>query len=264
MVQTQCGGDDMQNVALCYVRRSFIDKDDPGTLDSVRRQQHNCIAEAQRRGLIPEEYSDAEGFRSGRYEHTRPGWLNLKSQIDREDVAAVIVESLSRASRSIRDLYNFLAELDARDIALISLKEQIDTASAIGRAFVGFIAVLNAFESDIASERMSASIEFKRQQKGRHWGLTPFGCDRAGDDHILIPTKEGATVDGVWRGYHEALVKCYEWYSSDGIGFQLLADRLNAYGYRFRDRNGKPRMFDHSDVRRMLDANRLYAGFVFD
>ncbi len=254
----------MRTIALCYVRRSFIDKDDPGTLDSVKRQQHNCLAEAQRRGWIPEEYTDAEGFRSGRYEHTRPGWLNLKAQLDRPDVAAVIVESLSRASRSIRDLYNFLAELAARDIALVSLKENIDTSTAMGRAFVGFIAVMNQFESDIASERMSASIEFKRKHKGRHWGLTPFGCARAGDDHVLVPSSEGATIDGVWRSYHEALAKCYEWYADEGIGFQLLADRLNAHGYRFRDRNGKPRLFTHSDVRRTLDAHRLYAGYVFE
>ncbi len=253
-----------RTVALCYMRRSFIDKDDSGTLDSVKRQQSNCTAEAIRRGWIPEEYADAEGHRSGRYEHTRPSWLELKAQLEREDVCAVIVESLSRASRSVKDLFNFLAELDARGIALISLKEQIDTATAMGRAFVGFIAVMNQFESDIASERMTHSIEYKKTQKGRHWGRTPFGCERAGDDHILIPSTQGATVDGVWRGYHEALTRCYEWYAADGIGFQLLAERLNENGYRFRDRNGQPRLFNHSDVRRMLDAHRIYAGFVFE
>lgn len=252
-----------RTVALCYVRRSFIDKDDSGTLDSVKRQQSNCIAEAMRRGWIAEEYADAEGHRSGRHEHTRPSWLELKAQLDRPDVCAVIVESLSRASRSVKDLFNFLAELDTRGIALISLKEQIDTASAMGRAFVGFIAVMNQFESDIASERMTSSIQFKKTKRGRHWGRTPFGCERTGDDHILIPSKEGATVDGIWRGYHEALLKCYEWYAVDAIGFQLLADRLNDNGYRFRSRNGQPRLFNHSDVRRMLDAHRLYAGYVF-
>lgn len=254
----------MRNIALCYVRRSFIDKDDSGTLDSVTRQQFNVLAEATRRGWIPEAYADAEGHRSGRYEHTRPSWLELKAQLDRPDVCAVIVESLSRASRSVKDLFNFLAELDARGIALISLKEQIDTSSAMGRAFVGFIAVMNQFESDIASERMSASIEYKKTKKGRHWGRTPFGCERAGDDHILIPSKDGATVDGIWRGYHEALLKCYEWYGNGDIGFTQLVDRLNESGYRFRDRNGHARAFNRDDVRRMLDANRIYAGYVFN
>jgi site-specific DNA recombinase len=252
-----------RNIALCYVRRSFIDKDDSGTLDSIKRQQSNVLAEATRRGWIPEEYADAEGHRSGRYEHTRPGWLDLKAQLDRPDVRAVIVESLSRASRSVKDLFNFLELLNAREIALISLKEQIDTTNAMGRAFVGFIAVMNQFESDIASERMAGSIVFKKTKKGRHWGRTPFGCDRAGDDHILIPSKDGATVEGIWRGYHDALHKCYEWYANDSIGFQLLADRLNASGYRFRDRHGSARLFNHSDVRRILDAHRIYAGFVF-
>jgi Resolvase, N terminal domain/Recombinase len=182
--------------------------------------------------------------------------------LDRPEIVALIVESLSRASRSIKDLFNLIELLQARDIALISLKEQIDTSTAMGRAFIGFIAVMNQVESDIASERMPANIAYKRLEKGRHWGRTPFGCQREGTDRVLVPSKDEATVDGIWRGYHKALRKCYEYYIEGETGIEKLSARLNAAGYRYRDRHGKPRLFNHQDVRRLLDCHRIYAGYV--
>lgn len=247
--------------ALLYVRRSVV-KDKADEV-SPERQRANCIAEAERQGWSHELYEDAEGHRSGRTEQ-RPGWQALKAQLGRHDVAAVIVESLSRASRSIKDLFTLIDTLEKRGIVLISLKERVDTSTAVGRAFVGVMAVLNQFESDIASERMTANIAYKREAKGRHWGLTPFGCEREGPDCVLIPSQQGTEVAGVWRGYHEALRTCYEWYAEGSDGLESLADRLNVAGYRFRDRWGEPRPFTEDDVRRLLAAHRLYAGYVLD
>jgi DNA invertase Pin-like site-specific DNA recombinase len=274
----------MRNVALCYVRKSMVRTATDAV--SPERQRANCQAEAARRGYVAEFYEDAEGHRSGRSEKGRPGWLALKDQLARGDVAAVIVESLSRASRSVKDLATLLDELQKREIALISLKENIDTSSAMGRAFIGFIAVLNQFESDIASERMKMTIAFKRESKGQHFGYTPFGCARAvSDSGALRPSREGvwrmgdACVVGLrdeppfadaeraaqaWRGYHDALARCYEWYAEGDAGNRILRDRLNAAGYCYRDRHGIPRAFTEDDVRRMLAAHRVYAGFILN
>jgi DNA invertase Pin-like site-specific DNA recombinase len=249
-----------RNVLLGYGRRSEV----RNAIDeiNVERQHSRIVAEANARGFTLEWFEDAEGHRSGRHEEGRPGWLSLKSQLDRDDVVGIIVESLSRATRSVRDLHNLVHELENRDLILLSLKEQIDTSTAMGRAFVGFVAIMNQLESDLASERMAANISYKRMERGRHWGLTPFGCAREGTDFVLVPTKEGATVDGVFRGYHEALQKCYEWFADGQFSFSELTDRLNNAGYRFRDRNGKPRIFNEQDVRRILSAHPIYAGNV--
>ena len=173
----------MSGIALCYVRKSFVRT----AADEVSpaRQRAAIFREAERRGWVAELFEDAEGHRSGRTER-RPGWLHLKARLDDPLVKAIIVESLSRASRSIRDLFNFIHELEVRNIALVSLKEQIDTTSSMGRAFLGFIAVLNQFESDVASERMKMTIEFKRETFKQHWGRFPFGTKREGPELKLV------------------------------------------------------------------------------
>jgi hypothetical protein len=85
-------------------------------------------------------------------------------------------------------------------------------------------------------------------------------------DHAIVgardipPIKPGTSAE--WRGYHDALARCYAWYIEGTASNRNLSDRLNAAGYRFRDRNGIPRAFNENDVRRLLDANRLYAGYL--
>jgi DNA invertase Pin-like site-specific DNA recombinase len=262
--------------ALCYIRKSMVRS--AGDEVSPARQRAALQAEAQRRGWIAEFYEDAEGHRSGRTER-RPGWLALKARLDDPDVKAIIVESLSRASRSVRDLHNLLFDLERRGIALVSLKEQIDTSTAMGRAFIGFIAVMNQFESDITSERMRMTIAFRRERDKVHFGLAPFGSTYRKTDHLLVPTQEGiwrvgrAIVVGTrehpplvdpnsasWFGYHDALRVCYELYSTDKFGFVEVADLLNQRGYCYRDKWGLPRPFRRDDVRRMIAACPIYAG----
>lgn len=255
----------------------------PSDAVSPERQRDVCLAEAARLGYEAEFYSDAEGHRSGRTEKGRPGWLALKRRLSDPDVKAVIVESLSRASRSVSDLINLVEELDARNIRFISVKENIDTSSALGRLFVYFIGIMNQFESDIASERMAMTLTYKRAVKGQHIGPTPFGCKRdTSNNGVLLPTPEGiwrmgihivvgtrdnppfveGTTPAIWRGYHDALWRCYEWYAQGNQSSLTLCRRLNAEGYCYRDRCGKPRRFTEDDVRRLLAAHRLYAGYV--
>jgi DNA invertase Pin-like site-specific DNA recombinase len=268
----------MTGIALCYVRKSSVrtvaDEISPA------RQRAATVAEAERRGWTAELFADAEGHRSGRNEN-RPAWIQLKARLDDPLVKAVIVESLSRASRSIRDLFVFVGELEKRNIALISLKENIDTTTAMGRAFLGVIAVLNQFESDVASERMKMTIAFKRDTCQQHWGYTPFGCARQGSERKLVPSREGIWrinqgiiagkvnappfADGAsprWFGYVDAVRACCELYTTTDRGLIELAARMNGLGYLYRDRNGVPRPFHTDDVRRMIDNVDFYAGHL--
>lgn len=261
-----------RSVALIYSRKSVVR--DPAMEVSNERQEEACVREAKAHGWAWEIYRDVDV--SGRTEE-RPAWRQLKRQLWRGDVAAVIVESLSRANRSVRDFFNFLGEVEKYDVGLVSVKEKFDTTSAMGRAFLGVIAILNQLEADLASERMSMTIEY-RQQEGRHWGLTPYGCQRD-HQHNLIPSEEGAWLsptggwvvgergappfarDGAtWHGYHDGLARLYELYAGGSHSYHSAMVEMNVGGWPFRTRWGLPRLWKVHDVRRVLQAWRLYAG----
>ncbi len=223
-----------------------------------------CLAEAARHGWLVGDgdiYADAQGHMSGRTED-RPDWQRLRRRVRRdESVVAVIVESLSRASRSVRDFFNFVEEMNDRGIALISVKERFDTSGAIGQAMLGMIAIVNQLESDLASERMRGQIEYKKGQ-GRHWGRTPFGCDREEVTGALKPTTETYRIDGTERRYFDSLARCYEVYARGRHGYKRLAQVLNGEGWRFRGLDGGPRPWDANNVRSAIMLNRVYAGWV--
>jgi len=194
--------------ALVYVRKSVV-RTGADTV-SPERQKAGCLAEAQAHGWVVEErdiYTDAEGHRSGRTEN-RPGWQALRRRIvEDETIVALIVASLSRPSRSVRSFLEFVEELRGKGISLVSLKERFDTSTAMGQAMLVFVAVFNQLEGDLASERMTANIAFKKAS-GRHWGLTPFGCKRQGDIKALVPSTEVYGENGSERRYYDALVRC--------------------------------------------------------
>jgi DNA invertase Pin-like site-specific DNA recombinase len=239
-----------RDLAILYGRKSVLKHGaDPV---SPERQHAGCVAFAEAQGWRWEWYLDAGAHTSGRTE-ARPAWQQVRARLDDPDVCALVVESLFRASRSTRDLVNLVDLLRRRNIRFISLRENIDTGSAMGYAIFTFMAAIGQLESDLASERMSSTITFRRAERGEHWGIPPYGTRRGPDGHLL-PTDR--------PGDHDALLACFQLYASGRYGEDSLAAELNALGHRFRTRRGERRPWTRDDVRRILNLWRVYAGAV--
>ena len=264
-----------QNILLGYRRKSLVrGKTD---LVSPERQAQQCElwVQMQDEEYIIEWYEDIEGHRSGRYEKNRPGWQKLVDQLDRPEVVGVIADSFDRMYRNVQQFLNFLNKMERLNKKLVTVKEGLDTSGHIGRAIVTILMVIYQLESDQTSHRMSANIKYKREELGRHWGPTPFGCDRNDDGH-LIPgqkiywlnpaTGEAKTAEEqpapIWeeRRYYDALVLIYEQYSTGSLSYDKITNALNDDGWRFLDRWGNPRRFVRDDIRRAVAYWQLFRG----
>ena len=76
---------------------------------------------------------------------------------------------MDRASRSTKHLIELAEDLEKRGIKLRSLKEQIDTASAMGKFFFRMTAAIAELERDIIRERTLAGLAAARA-RGRKGG----------------------------------------------------------------------------------------------
>lgn len=74
----------------------------------------------------------------------------------------VVIESISRLARSTRDFLNILDELEQKHVALVSLKEQIDTATPTGRFMVNVLASLAQLERQQILARQKEGIEAQK------------------------------------------------------------------------------------------------------
>lgn len=87
----------------------------------------------------------------------------------------IIVWRLDRLGRSLKDLIHLMEKLEAANVGLRSLQENIDTTSAGGRLIFHLFGALAEFERNLIHERTRAGLTAARargRQGGRKKGLT--------------------------------------------------------------------------------------------
>ena len=100
----------------------------------------------------------------------------------------VIVESISRFARSARDFLELMEGLSEKDVAFISKKEAIDTATPAGRFMLTVFAAVAELERDYLRDRQREGIEIAKKMgkyHGRKPGIYP------GFEHLLAQSRCG-------------------------------------------------------------------------
>jgi DNA invertase Pin-like site-specific DNA recombinase len=161
---------------------------------------------------------------SGKRIKNRPGLQAALADCGKGD--ALVVYSLSRLSRSIRDTLDISDHLAKSGADLVSLSEKIDTTSAAGKMVFRMLSVMAQFESDQISERVTFGMQHKKAQGGRV-GTIPFGYGLGDDGDTLI---EDAAEQEIIAAIHE--------YRDAGFSLRAIVARLDERG--FKARTGKP------------------------
>ena len=89
---------------------------------------------------------------------SRPALNQLMADAGQRRFDAVLVWKLDRFGRSLRHLVNALAELEARGVAFISLRDNLDLATPSGRLMFQIIGAMAEFERALIQERVSAGL----------------------------------------------------------------------------------------------------------
>jgi DNA invertase Pin-like site-specific DNA recombinase len=90
-------------------------------------------------------------------EEIRQEWTKLIDFLRPGDL--LVVTELSRMTRSLMHLLQLVQEFEAKGISLVSLRENIDTSTATGRAFISIIGAINQMERELKAERAAAGRE---------------------------------------------------------------------------------------------------------
>ena len=85
----------------------------------------------------------------------------------------IYIHDFSRLARSTKDLLDIIEQLQQKKVALISIKENLDTSTATGKLMVTVIAAINEFERENLLERQREGIEIAKK-KGVYKGRKPI------------------------------------------------------------------------------------------
>ncbi len=83
------------------------------------------------------------------------------------DIDAVLVWKLDRFGRSVPDLYSLVSKLREAKVEFISLRENFDLTTPMGKAFFGLLCVFAEFERDVTIERIHAGLRSARAKGHR-------------------------------------------------------------------------------------------------
>lgn len=238
-----------RQLAAIYVRLSERGENE----ESITRQIETCTQRAKELGLTPVLYEEPKGVRSGYYESRRPAWKQLNKDLTERsnEYAAVIVADIARASRNAIRQMQFVYETDRRGIQVISLKEQIDPSTPMGRAFIGMTAVFSQWYRDDLSDRQ------KRRYRARDPNIyasntAPFGMKRSGH----YPNIVWSTTDDF-----PTIVEVFELYVL-GLGAPTIAAELNRRERTWINRRGERSHVSTNTLARVIVKAERYKQFL--
>ncbi len=132
--------------------------------------------ESQKRALVEyckskqiQNYELYEDFGVSGTKSSRPELDRLMKEVRKGKVGTVIVYSFSRFARSTKFLLDSLEEFNDLDVNFVSLSENVDLSTAIGKAMFTIISAIAALERDLISERVKNGMKNARA-KGKQIG----------------------------------------------------------------------------------------------
>ncbi|MDA0967552.1 MAG: recombinase family protein [Proteobacteria bacterium] len=112
----------------------------------------------------------------------KSGWNELMNYLRPKDV--LVVTELSRMTRSLSQLLETVKELEAKEVEICSLRENIDNSTAIGRAFLHIMGSIHQMEKELKAERAAAGRK-SAKARGRMGGRPPTDPEKLEQARIL-------------------------------------------------------------------------------
>ena len=117
----------------------------------------------------------------------------------KRELDCILVWKFDRFARSTRHLLMALEEFNHLGVRFISVQDQIDTASPMGKAMFTIIGAMAELESSLISERVTAGMK-AAATRGKHLGRPPI------PRHVVAEIKAlAASTDLSIRNIHQKI-----------------------------------------------------------
>src|SRR5436190_2297565 len=136
---------------------------DFSSLDAQREAAEAYIKSQAHEGWVrlPERYDDG-GFTGGNMD--RPALARLLADIEAGRINCVVVYKVDRLSRSLLDFAKMMEVFEKHKVAFVSVTQQFNTASSMGRLVLNVLLSFAQFEREIISERTRDKIAATRRK----------------------------------------------------------------------------------------------------
>ena len=184
-----------------YTRKSTDEglDSDFNTLDAQRESGEAYIISQRHQGweCITDRYDDG-GFSGANVE--RPALKRLMADIEGGKVDAVVVYKVDRLSRSLLDFARLIEVFDRRGVSFVSVTQQFDTSSPMGRLVLNVLLSFAQFEHEMIAERTRDKMAAARRRGKWIGGMPPLGYDSV-EGKLVVNQDEAEQVRELFRVY---------------------------------------------------------------
>ena len=195
---------------------------------------------------------DDGGYSGGTLD--RPALGRVLEDIEAGKIDTIVVYKVDRLTRSLADFAKIVEVLDAHDASFVSVTQQFNTTTSMGRLTLNMLLSFAQFEREVTGERIRDKIAASKRKGLWMGGHVPLGYEPDGRT-LVINEAEAETVRTIFRLYLElgTVRKVKE--AADRLG---LSTKLRA-GKGKRMGGGRP--FSRGHIYHLL-SNPLYIGRI--
>src|SRR6266481_6115490 len=172
--------------------------------NSLQAQREACEAFIRSQAsegwkLIKTAYDDG-GMSGGTME--RPALQRLLADIGEGLVDVVVVYKVDRLTRSLADFAKMVEMFDARGLSFVSVTQQFNTTTSMGRLTLNVLLSFAQFEREVTGERIRDKIAASKRKGMWMGGMPPLGY-QVRDHKLVIVPGEADMVRSIFRRYLE-------------------------------------------------------------
>jgi site-specific DNA recombinase len=190
---------------VVYTRKSTEEglERDFNSLDAQREAGEAYVASQKEEGWVclPDRYDDG-GFSGGNTD--RPAFQRLMADVAEGRIDCILVYKVDRLSRSLLDFARIMEAFDKNGVSLVSVTQQFNTTTSMGRLTLNILLSFAQFEREIISERTRDKMGAARR-KGKWTGGPPvLGYDllrESGGPRLVINKAEAEAVRAIYKLY---------------------------------------------------------------
>ena len=174
------------------------------SFNSLHAQREACEAYIRSQAhegwkLVKSAYDDG-GFSGGTME--RPAVKRLMADLKQGLVDVVVVYKVDRLTRSLADFAKIVEILDGHGASFVSITQQFNTTSSMGRLTLNVLLSFAQFEREVTGERIRDKISASKRKGMWMGGNLPLGYD-VQNRQLVINEAEAETVRYIYRRYTE-------------------------------------------------------------
>jgi DNA invertase Pin-like site-specific DNA recombinase len=158
-----------------------------------------CSQRSQGWVLAKIRYDDG-GFSGGNLE--RPALQHLIADVRAGRIDIVVVYKVDRLTRSLADFARLVELFDAEGVSFVSVTQQFNTTSSMGRLTLNVLLSFAQFEREVTGERIRDKIAASKKKGMWMGGNVPLGYD-AKERTLVINPAEAETVRRIFALYRE-------------------------------------------------------------